>query len=101
MYGDAFEVHRYDAKTGIDTLVTRSGEPLLDAHGINTHTYLLTFEHAVVAYDISDAARPVTTTLYQGKLLKRAWLKEDKKTAIIAVQEFTDTITLLTLPLQD
>lgn len=101
VYGDAFEVHRFDPKSGVDTLITRSGEVLLDARAIGANTYLFVFADRLIAYDISDASHPVTTVLYRSLTLQNFWLSQDKKTAYITSKDSVDGLTILFLPLRD
>lgn len=106
IYGDGLEVHHALPEHGSDTLITRSGDMVLDARIINSHTFLLTFADRVVAYDISDPAHSVSTTLLSaaevlaGVQIKDAWLAENKKTAFIAAQDLTIGSVVLSLKLQ-
>lgn len=101
VYGDAFEVHRFDPKSGADSLITRSGEVILDAQAIDDSTYLFVFLDRLIAYDISDSAHPVTTVLYRSLALQNFWLSQDKKTAYIVSKDSPDGLTILILPLRD
>lgn len=106
VFGDGLEVHHFVPEVGSDTLVTRSGDTVLDARIINTHTFLLTFADRVVAYDISDPAHSVSTTLLSaaevlaGVQIKDAWLSANKKKAFIAAQDSTIGSVVLSLKLQ-
>ena len=101
VYGDGLDAHHYVPEFGSDTLVTRSGETMLDARIINGHTFLLAFTDRVVAYDISDPAHPVTTTLMSDDGIKRAWLSEDKKMAYVAISDDSQNTSVSELPLRD
>jgi hypothetical protein len=87
VYGTPLEVHHLNVDSGIDTLVTRSGDTIVDAHLIGGQTYLIALED------------PVTTVLLQGFQIKRAWLSKDKKTAFIKAGGVAPGAPLWELPL--
>ncbi len=103
VYGDGLEVHVYNTATLDDALITRSGDTVRDAWLINPHTFLLTFENRIVAYDVSDPARPVTTTLADGSGFIHGWVSENKKIAYLFVHDsnaYGAGGAVLRLPLQ-